>query len=86
MTISEDPFKGIIINELTELHCPTEFDARKIIMQGIEKRSMNYTLSNEFSSRSHAIIQIRVSRLLPEDGEARKATEAKLFMVDLAGN
>lgn len=68
LTISEDPCKGIIINELTEVHCQTEIEARKIINQGIEKRAMNYTLSNEFSSRSHAIIQIRVSRLLPDDG------------------
>lgn len=43
---------------------------KDIIYNGIERRSMNATRSNEVSSRSHAILQFGVKRFHTFNDEA----------------
>ena len=48
---------------------------------------MNGTKSNELSSRSHAILQFAIKRLVPTENEQQVSVlESKFFMIDLAGN
>jgi len=47
---------------------------------------MASTSSNKFSSRSHALIQIKVERHIKTLDVKKSILEAKLLMVDLAGS
>lgn len=47
---------------------------------------MNSTKTNDVSSRSHAIIQLTVSRYSPGTDDKLNMLESKFFLVDLAGN
>ena len=58
--------------------------ALEVILSGNTRRTMASTRSNEFSSRSHAIVQIQLERV-PDD-KSKPALTSKLSIVDLAGS
>lgn len=62
LIILEDAKKGIIVPGLKELEVHNVSEAISLIDKGNHRRTMASTHSNEFSSRSHAIIQISIER------------------------
>jgi kinesin family protein 18/19 len=85
LVIVEDPEKGIVVPGLKEAPVQSAENALEIILAGNEKRTMASTRSNEFSSRSHAIVQIHLERIPPK-GQNKPLISSKLSIVDLAGS
>ncbi|KAH8098969.1 hypothetical protein JL720_1942 [Aureococcus anophagefferens] len=57
-------------------------EAVRLVDQGLLRRSVRGTRSNDASSRSHAVLQVSVESTDP----GGVATRAKLYLVDLAGS
>ena len=86
LNVVEDPVKGMTVVDLQEFVVKNPAHAKEIVSEGIEKRSMNATKSNEVSSRSHAILQFSIKRIIKKESEKVTMLESKFFMIDLAGN
>jgi len=86
LMIIEDPAKGVIIPNLTS-HTIEEYkNIIELIILGNSKRVMASTNANQFSSRSHAILQIIVEKRQRVRDLVEQYTQSKLFLVDLAGS
>ena len=57
-----------------------------LILAGNERRRMASTGSNQFSSRSHAILQIGIDCRIMKNGMIEQVTSSKLSLIDLAGS
>ncbi|CAK56031.1 unnamed protein product (macronuclear) [Paramecium tetraurelia] len=77
LQLNEDPIKGVMLQDVQELQIMTIDHAKSIIINGNQKRVMAATNANQFSSRSHAIIQLFV---------VNQQYQCKLSLVDLAGS
>jgi hypothetical protein len=86
LNIVEDQSKGVTISDISEFTVDGPEAARTLIFEGVERRAMNSTKSNDVSSRSHAIIQLSVSRFDSCVEDKANVLESKFFLVDLAGN
>eukprot|EP01022_Parablepharisma_sp_SALTPOND_P018698 TRINITY_DN3099_c0_g1_i1.p1 TRINITY_DN3099_c0_g1~~TRINITY_DN3099_c0_g1_i1.p1 ORF type:complete len:751 (-),score=98.93 TRINITY_DN3099_c0_g1_i1:1161-3413(-) len=86
LIIVEDPVKGIVVPGLTEYEVSSPKDLLKWMLKGNEKRTMAETSVNQFSSRSHAILQITVQSKCRNNVGKDKVTTSKLCLVDLAGS
>ena len=88
LELREDPNKGVIINNVTEITTNSSKDILKILKKGNKNRTTEETDSNKTSSRSHAILQIMVSfkekvnNIINND----KIKYGKLNLIDLAGS
>jgi len=87
--IIEDPVKGIFVPELSEFIVNNTSELSSMIVQGNAERTMaatgNFKLNlgqNQFSSRSHAILQIVVE----QNKNTGETLMSKYLMVDLAGS
>ena len=58
--LREDPQKGTIISNISELNVSTSNDIMNLLRKGNKNRTQEATNANETSSRSHAILQILV--------------------------
>lgn len=97
LSIREDPENGVYIEGTTWVDATTPQAALRVIATAARNRATASTLMNAHSSRSHAIIMLRVERRrvqsLPAggsgsggaDGVAR-VSKSSLFLVDLAGS
>ncbi|KAL4491804.1 hypothetical protein ABPG72_006059 [Tetrahymena utriculariae] len=83
LMVIEDPEKGVFVPDLTEYPLEDPQDINNFIIQGNTRRIMASTAANQFSSRSHAIIQIICEQV--NHGQNKK-TSSKLCIVDLAGS
>ncbi|EGR32875.1 kinesin motor domain protein [Ichthyophthirius multifiliis] len=81
LMVIEDPCKGVFVPDLTEYQLETENEVKSFILQGNTRRVMASTAANQFSSRSHAIIQINTLR-----SDNVNQISSKLCIVDLAGS
>ena len=81
LTILDDPVLGVVVSDLEEVEIHSARSARALIEMGNTRRVVAETKANEFSSRSHAIVQINVER---KEGEV--VAVGKLSLVDLAGS
>ena len=89
LELREDPIKGIIINNVTEIITNSSKDILKILKKGNKNRTTEETNANETSSRSHAILQIIVSYKEKKDNINNNNNEikyGKLNLIDLAGS
>jgi kinesin family protein 18/19 len=82
----EDPVRGVFINDLAELAIDNAQQAKAAILDSLARRSHNATTSNEYSSRSHAILQFTIRQFRPQGEGEVAVSESKLFLIDLAGN
>jgi kinesin family protein 18/19 len=83
LMIVEDPSKGTIVPDLTEYAVTSSDQVLNLIILGNSRRTMAPTGVNQFSSRSHAILQINVEQTLRNKDEF---ISSKLLLVDLAGS
>jgi len=86
LMVVEDPGKGVMISNLSEYIIHTEQELLKHIFQGNSRRIMATTHANQFSSRSHAIIQLTVEKRSRVRDIQETYTQSKLCFVDLAGS
>ena len=83
LMIVEDPNKGIIVPDITEFAVNDSEQILNLIVVANSRRTMGATGLNQFSSRSHAILQINVE---VRNKSTDSSTNAKLLLVDLAGS
>lgn len=81
LQILDDPLLGVVVNDLEEVQIRCSRSAQGLIELGNTRRVVAETKANEFSSRSHAIVQISLER-----PEGDSIVTAKLSLVDLAGS
>lgn len=55
-----ESYLGVIVPDLVEYQVTKKEEVAELIAKGNTKRTLASTSINQFSSRSHAIIQIRV--------------------------
>ena len=90
LMITEDPENGVYVPNVKEYQIYNINDLKKIINDGNKKRTMASTNQNQFSSRSHAVLQIsleiqKLKNVLKKTNEY-EIIISKLLMVDLAGS
>jgi kinesin family protein 2/24 len=76
----EDDKQKINIRGLSEIAVHSAHEIMDIIESGLEQRSSGATGANDYSSRSHAILQMELKRR--ENNE----THARMSFIDLAGS
>lgn len=87
LMIVEDPIRGVVVPALTEYPIESSVGLTELILKGNERRTMAETSVNQFSSRSHAILQIALeSRGRSEPAALATYTVSKLSLIDLAGS
>ncbi len=83
LMIVEDPLRGVVVPALTEYSIDSAGTLMQLILRGNRRRTMAETSVNQFSSRSHAILQISLESKSHTDSTY---TTAKLSLIDLAGS
>ena len=86
LMIVEDPQKGVVVPNLSEYKISSLNEVIELIVSGNSRRIMASTNANQFSSRSHAIIQIIVEKRPRAKDIIDTFTQSKLSLVDLAGS
>lgn len=88
LNILEDSEGNLKIPNLKKIDVGNVLEFKKKIKSGNKLRKMGKTRMNEFSSRSHAIVQIHIKRKITTKGISGIDTfvESKLSFVDLAGS
>ena len=86
LDLREDPIKGIIITNITELLVNNPKDILSILKRGNRNRTQEATGANETSSRSHAILQISIEFKELHSGISIEIKNSKLSLIDLAGS
>ncbi|KAK1413895.1 hypothetical protein QVD17_29632 [Tagetes erecta] len=86
LCMREDGKQQVCIVGLQEYHVSNVETIKELIVRGNSRRSTGTTGANEESSRSHAILQLAVKKLI--DGNASKPPHlvGKLSFIDLAGS
>lgn len=86
LIILEDPDKGVVCPLLSEREINSLSQISILVKQGNNRRVMASTKLNQFSSRSHAIIQLSLEIEIENDGKVTTLFTPKLYLVDLAGS
>jgi hypothetical protein len=84
LLLIEDPEKGVYAADLSEFEVASAPEVAKLVVEGNFRRTMAPTGANQFSTRSHAVLQVTVE-LGTGAGEGQ-VTTAKLCLIDLAGS
>lgn len=83
----ENPKSGkVTVLGLTEVNIDDADQLLKLVAQGNSRRVMSSTSANEFSSRSHAILQLNYHRKHRFSETQRREVSSTLSLVDLAGS
>merc|ERR1712135_107154 len=88
-TIKEDSAsggRGIFVEGVSEVLVESPSTMLKLIAEGARNRSVGRTNMNEFSSRSHAVVTLRVTTSDIVGTAASVQTSSKLHLIDLAGS
>lgn len=85
LLVVEDPLKGIIIPNLKEFEITSSNEAKEIIDEGNTIRVMASTAANQFSTRSHAVLQLTLEQMTIKDNQ-NCIISSKLCLIDLAGS
>jgi hypothetical protein len=83
LLILEDPIKGICIPDITQHKITNVYQVLNLIMLGNSRRTMASTTANQFSSRSHAILELNIEQI---NLKTETSLSSKLSLVDLAGS
>ena len=78
----EDPQKGIICQNAKELTINDSIELKKIINESNKRRTMASTNQNQFSSRSHAILQMNLEKRQKINTESYEVHNSKFLIVD----
>jgi len=84
LQIRED--KSVKVVGLTELHPNSADEVKQIVLLGNTRRTQSPTNANETSSRSHAVLQVHVTRSPRTANVTEERTVATLSIIDLAGS
>lgn len=80
IALREDPFRGVYVENLTEITTTTYEESMSNYSRAISLRKTSATVMNNESSRSHSIFMVHID----EKGSLRK--QSMIIFVDLAGS
>ena len=89
LKIRRDPKVGTYVQGLSERVLENADGLTHVIEQGNKKRAVAATLMNSESSRSHAVVIIRLEQEHPAnvlEGRGKRKINSKVNLVDLAGS
>ena len=86
LMIVEDPQKGVICPNAREVIINDSIELKKIINESNNRRTMASTNQNQFSSRSHAILQMTLEKKIKKSEDNYEIYFSKFLVVDLAGS
>ena len=86
LMIVEDSQKGVICPNIRELIIKDSVELKKIINESNKRRTMATTNQNQFSSRSHAILQMTLEKKIKKKEDNFDLISSKFLVVDLAGS
>ena len=86
LMVVEDPLKGILIPNLNEFEITSSSEAKEIIDSGNSIRVMASTSANQFSTRSHAVLQLTLEQKSIDLNSKGTVICSKLCLIDLAGS
>lgn len=91
LRIRQHPSQGPYVEGLTHVKVRDEESVLRYLLSGLRDRATAGTNMNEHSSRSHAILQLQVTKVVADADEATGAVVtrtcvSKATMVDLAGS
>lgn len=93
LKLLENEKERVTIAEVTIRTPQSVGEVMELVLLGNERRSTSYTESNSVSSRSHAVLQINVSRKskspdvdMDKDAVSQDSSSATLSIIDLAGS
>ena len=86
LMIVEDPVRGVFVPELKEIKVSHPTELLDLIVDGNSRRTMASTSANQFSSRSHAILQISIQTSGSSLDMIDQVYYSKLSLIDLAGS
>ena len=86
LMIMEDPLKGVICSNVKEVIINDSIQLKKIINENNKRRTMASTDQNQFSSRSHAILQMSLEKKIKKNENNYDIIYSKFLFVDLAGS
>ena len=86
LMIVEDPLKGVICSNVKEVIINDSIQLKKIINESNKRRTMASTDQNQFSSRSHAILQMSLEKKIKKNENYYDIIYSKFLFVDLAGS
>jgi kinesin family member 15 len=81
LSIREDPFSGVVVENLTVVECKMYEESIELYQNGIKTRRTAATAMNKESSRSHSIFTIHL-----KSEKSTMSKTSKLCFVDLAGS
>lgn len=83
--IVEDPTKGVLVPDLSEIIVTNSNQVYNYIVKGNARRTKGSTGQNQISSRSHAILEINIEQC-SKNIEKGDILVSKMLLVDLAGS
>lgn len=86
LMIVEDSVRGVVVPDLKEFEVNNSTELLNLIIQGNSRRTMAPTNQNQFSSRSHAILQISLEQKKKVRDVKEEIIYSKFLVVDLAGS
>jgi hypothetical protein len=86
LELREDPEKGIVVAGLTEYKPANTVQVLQLLAKGNMNRSQSPTDANAQSSRSHAVLQIKIEQRDRTASILTNVRFAKLSLIDLAGS
>ncbi|KFW84436.1 Kinesin-like KIF19, partial [Manacus vitellinus] len=86
LDLREDSRGSIQVAGITEVSTTNAQEIMQLLLKGNKQRTQEPTAANGASSRSHAVLQVTVTRRSPRKETGEEVRVGKLFMVDLAGS
>ena len=87
LKVREHPVEGVFVQGLTMHNLSCYDEVKDYLLQGNKVRAIASTNINEHSSRSHAIIILKVVKRQPnQNGSGFSEVVSKLHLIDLAGS
>ncbi|KAK2951430.1 putative Chromosome-associated kinesin KIF4 [Blattamonas nauphoetae] len=86
LEIQEDPIKGVMLVGVTEIEVKSVDNIQQLIHEGNQRRKMASTDRNLVSSRSHAVLTVRIESRSKHRDIVESILIGKLNLIDLAGS
>lgn len=86
LELRDDPNKGLVIAGVTTNQVKSIKDLMRLLVIGNSRRTTESTKANSESSRSHAVLQVMVTKKPLTANYKYQAYTGKLSMIDLAGS
>jgi len=86
LDLREDPVRGLCLVGISEVNPRDTGEVMELLQRGNKYRTTESTDANQASSRSHALMQIRVEQSTKSADIQTEVRVSKLSMIDLAGS